>query len=285
MKIAVLILAHKNIWQLEKLVERLRRDFDVYIHADQKWNLDLDLFKKYPNVFFVKRYSVNWGSYSQIMATLVLFKTAYLKNYQYYMLISGQDIPIKCNSFIKTFLEQNQYANFVNNEALPKKEWAGQNGGYDRLNYYFGNDFGQNLLGAIKRRSLYFMQDVQKKLNIRRKLYPIKYFGGWNWVNLNSEAMNYIMTFLKEQPAFLKTFKYTYCADEIWLQTILLNSSVNVNNNNLRYTDWEPHAANPKTLLKEDLDKIKASDDLFARKFDETIDKDVINSLYEITKE
>ncbi len=283
MKIAVLIIAHKNVWQLEKLVERLSKDFDVYIHADLKWNLDITLFSKYNNVFFVKRFHVNWGSYTQIRATLELFKTAHQGNYKYYMLISGQDLPVKSNVFIKKFLEQSGYASFVNSEALPKKEWAGQNGGFDRLNYYFGNDYGQNILGALRRRSLYYIQDLQKKFRHKRKLYPIPYYGGWNWVNLNREAMDYILAFLQNHPGFLKTFKYTYCADEIWLQTILLNSSNDIVNNNLRYTEWEPHASNPKTLIITDLEKLRQTDQLFARKFDQDTDIDIINKIYNIT--
>jgi hypothetical protein len=283
MKIAVLILAHKNIWQLEKLVERLSLDFDVYIHADQKWDLDLNLFEKYTNVFFVKRHSVNWGSYIQILATLELFKSASAGQYDYYMLISGLDVPIKSNSFIRELLEQKREVSFVNSENLPKKSWAGQNGGYDRLDYYFGIDFKQNIPGALKRKALSFTQRIQRKYGIKRKLYPIKYYGGWNWVNLNSEAMVYMMRFLNDHPSFLKTFKYTYCADEIWLQTILLNSPVNIINDNLRYTDWEEHAFHPKTLVISDLDNLKRSNDLFARKFDETIDKNVINEVYEMT--
>ena len=284
MRIAVLILAHKNVWQLERLVERLCQDFDIYIHADEKWALDTTIFEKYENVFFVKRHSVNWGSYIQILATLELLKTAFQKNYDYYMLISGHDLPIKSNSFIRDFFEKNRDTSFVNSEALPKKEWAGQNGGFDRIDWYFGIDFKNDIPGILKRKALSLTQRLQKKYKIKRKLYPIQYYGGWNWVNINRAAMEYVMEFLSKNPAFLRSFKYTYCADEIWLQTILLNSSLKFNNNNLRYTYWEPHSAHPKTLISEDLERIRQAGDLFARKFDESLDRKVIESVYEITE-
>lgn len=284
MKAAVLILAHKNVWQLEKLVQRLSRDFDVYIHADVKWDINANLFDDYKNVFFVKRHSVNWGSYIQILATIELFRTAYQNDYDYYLLISGHDLPIKSNAFIKDFITKNIDLSFVNSELMPKKEWAGQGGGFDRLVYYFGIDFKDNLMGILRRKALSFTQRMQLKYGIKRKLYPIKYYGGWNWVNLNRPATQYLMKFLAEHPAFLKSFRYTYCADEIWLQTILLNSLLNLVNENLRYTSWEPHASHPKTLLKSDLDALTTSDSLFARKFDADIDKDIIEAVYKMTE-
>jgi hypothetical protein len=284
MRIAVLILAHKNVWQLEKLVARLSPEFDVYIHADEKWDLDTDLFKKYDNVFFVKRFSVNWGSYIQILATLELFKTSSLKDYDYYLLISGLDLPIKSNAFIKEFIRNNLGKSYINSEALPKKEWAGQNGGFDRLHYYFGIDFKNDLLGILRRKALSFTQRIQLKYGIRRKLYPVKYYGGWNWVNLDRLAMQYLLKFLKQKPGFLRSFKYTYCADEIWLQSVLLNSPLSIINNNMRYTSWEEHASHPKTLVSSDIEDLKDSADLFARKFDAEVDKDVINMVYRMTE-
>jgi hypothetical protein len=284
MRIAVLILAHKNVWQLEKLVERLNPDFDVYIHADEKWNLDTDLFKKYDNVFFVKRHSVNWGSYIQILATIELFKGASIKDYDYYLLISGLDVPIKSNAFIKEFVRKNLGTSYVNSELLPKKEWAGQGGGFDRLHYYFGIDFKNNLLGILQRKALSFTQRIQLKYGIKRKLYPVKYYGGWNWVNLDRSAMLYLLDFLKQQPAFLRSFKYTYCADEIWLQSVLLNSPLLIINNNMRYTSWEEHASHPKTLVVSDLKDLQNSEDLFARKFDSELDREVINMVYQMTE-
>jgi len=284
MKSAILILAHKNVWQLEKLVERLSTDFDIYIHADKKWDIDLNTFKKYENVYFTKRYSVNWGSYTQILSTLTLFKTAFSNQYQYYMLISGQDLPLKSNAEIKKFLATNNFSNYAIGEKLPLPAWMGQNGGFDRLNYYFGNDFNKSLIGKLKSKSMYIIQNLQKKFNLKRKRFPIDYYGGPNWINLNNEMLEFIMKFLNENKAFLNTFKYTYCADEIWLQTIVFNSGYPIENNNLRYLEWEETSPSPKTFAVNDLQSLKASNDLFARKFDENIDKEVINAIYEMTK-
>lgn len=284
MKIAVLILAHKSVWQVERLVNRLSESFDIYIHADRKWNLDTNVFSSYPNVHFVKRHEVHWGSYLQINATMELFKAAWKQQYDYYLLISGQDLPIKSNMEIKDFLIQNQDVNFVNFDSLPRPDWADQNGGFDRIDYYHGIHFEARNMGMLKRKLYTAVRKFQIRTGLKRKLYHIKYYGGWNWLNINKEAMNQIFKFLEEHPHYLKTFKYTHSGDEIWAQTILANRITNIESDSLRYTRWEQKTAHPVVLKLEDLDSIMGSNNLFARKFDEDIDKDIIEKIYELTR-
>lgn len=283
MKVAMLILAHKNVWQLEKLVSRLSETFDIYIHADLKWNLDLNLFGAYSNVHFIKRHEVHWGSHLQIDATLELYTAAAKQQYDYYLLISGQDLPIKSNAEIMDFITQNQKLNFVNYESLPRADWADQNGGFDRIDYYHGIHFEARDLGMLRRKLYTALRKFQMRVGLKRRLYPIQYYGGWNWININNDAMNQIFKFLKENPDFLKTFKYTESGDELWVQTILVNCTAPIESDSLRYTEWEEKTAHPNVLMQKDLDRIMASKDLFARKFDEHIDKVVIEKIYELT--
>ena len=280
------MLAHKNLNQLDRLLERLSPDFDIYLHLDQKWDIDEAHFKKYANVFLTKRYTINWGSYQQVQADAELFIQAFKKDYDYYMLISGQDLPIKTNKQIKAFLEEQKHTSFVNYEAFPKKDWVEHfEGGYSRVTYYYGFDFKKNWWGYIRKKALALVRSLQKRTGLKRKLQPLQYYGGWNWVNLNREAMTFIVNYLNRNPSFIKSFKYTLCGDEVWIQTVLMNSDNHVVNNELRYTDWRGCLENPKTLTMSHLDEIKASDALFARKFDPDVDKDVIEKVYLMTEE
>jgi len=283
MKTAILILAHKNVWQLEKLVRRLSETFDIYIHADRKWKLDVNIFSTYPNVHFVKRHEVHWGSHLQIDATLELYTAAWKKQYDYYLLISGQDLPIKSNDQLLDFITQNKELNFVNFEPLPRADWADQNGGFDRIDYYHGIHFEARDLGMLRRKLYTALRKFQRSVGIKRKLYPVQYYGGWNWININNDAMNQIFKYLHENPNFLNTFKYTESGDELWVQTILANCITNIESDSLRYTEWEKKTAHPNVLTMKDLDRIMASKDLFARKFDELVDKEVIEKIYELT--
>jgi hypothetical protein len=283
MKIAILILAHKNLWQLQQLVGRLSETFDIYIHADRKWDLDEGMFSDYSNVHFVKRHEVYWGSHLQIDATLELYTAAWKRQYDYYLLISGQDLPVKSNNEILEFIRQHKDLNFVNFEALPRADWADQNGGFDRIDYYHGIHFEARNLGMLRRKLYTALRKLQKRTGIKRRLYPVQYYGGWNWININKDAMNQIFRYLEENPNFIKTFTYTESGDELWVQTILANSITNIESDSLRYTEWEKKTAHPNVLTMNDLRKIMGTKDLFARKFDEKVDQEVIEKIYELT--
>ena len=78
-----------------------------------------------------------------------------------------------------------------------------------------------------------------------------------------------------------KYFCYSLCADEVFLQTILINSPRldTVKDENLRYIDWE--RGNPYVFRTEDYDSLFQSKKLFARKFDITVDETIVNMIHD----
>lgn len=69
------------------------------------------------------------------------------------------------------------------------------------------------------------------------------------------------------------------CADERFLQTIAMSSPYkeNIVNNSLRHIDWR--RGNLYIFTSDDYEELVTSDNLFARKFDEDIDSDIINKI------
>ena len=107
MKIAHLILAHKNPAQLERLLDVLDHpDFTFFIHLDKK--TDITAFKylgKRKNILFVKkRAKINWAGYGTIQATLNGFLEIIPGNYDYINVISAQDFPIKPANYIYQYI-------------------------------------------------------------------------------------------------------------------------------------------------------------------------------------
>jgi hypothetical protein len=284
MRIAVLILAHKNRNQLQLLVERLQSDFDVYIHLDKKSDLSEKDFAQYPGVFCIKKYDVNWGSYNGVLAPMELFKMAVEKDYDYYIHISGQDLPVKSNKAIIDFLTKNKNISFMDWEALPRAIW-GKEGGFGRISYYWEYNIGSGFANKLIKTGFQIIRKIQAAFNLKRKLPEIPLFGGSNWVNINKEAGAYLRTYLNEHPDFVKLFKHSANADEMWLQTILKSSNLNFEIDYLRYVVWSAGKASPETLTMKDLPDILNYHGLFARKFDETVDNDVIREILNATKE
>jgi len=87
-----------------------------------------------------------------------------------------------------------------------------------------------------------------------------------------------------ESEQFEDYYKNTLIADESFFQTLLVNSSFDGNliNDDLRSIIWIPDGnikLRPKTFTKKDMVFLSLKDNLFARKFDDTVDSDIINRI------
>jgi hypothetical protein len=113
-------------------------------------------------------------------------------------------------------------------------------------------------------------------LPIKRR-FPNKFrpFGGGSYWCLRKECVQYIHGFVEGNPRFINFFKYVHIPDEMFFQTVLLNSPYKekIINNNLIYIDWSRDREMPALLNTNDFKNILDSQCLFARKFDATKDE------------
>lgn len=268
MKTAILITAYKNVNQIIDIINYFDDRFNFYIHIDKKSNLnDFDALNQFKNVSIYSIYKINWGSLNHLKAIIYLSNKAF-ENYNniYFHLISGQDFPTQP---IEKYINLNQ--NYLQWHQLPSNNWSG-NGGLDRYNYFNLYDY-INFIKKGKLLSLnnYFIS-FQKKINLKREnisnLYP-EIYGGGTWWSLTRQALEVVITD-KSASKFLKRLKGCFCAEEIYFQTILLNSKIKhgIINDNLRYIDWQSNRGGiPALLDSSDFEKIINSNYLFARKF------------------
>ncbi|MDR2843050.1 MAG: beta-1,6-N-acetylglucosaminyltransferase [Candidatus Symbiothrix sp.] len=281
-KIAILILAHKNENQVNRLIHHLAKDFDVYIHIDTRSGIKI---QPKNNIHVYRKFKVYWGSFDNLKSTLFLLREAHKKHYNRYILISGQDLPIKSNAEISTFFANNSYEYIELNE-LPKPEWHTENGGFDRVSRYYPNriTLGNNRLIF---KILFFIETQFFRLLLKVKKRPINYAfaGGEYWMNLSGNCVNRIFDYMARDKKFLKRFKWTYIPEELFFQTAIHTiGGLKVISNSLRFVNWVQGALSPRTLIQDDYEKIIHSDMLFARKFDENEDRNIIDSILEKIK-
>jgi|WetSurMetagenome_2_1015567.scaffolds.fasta_scaffold07725_5 hypothetical protein len=278
MKHAFLIIAHNEPLILDVLMKKLslNNDCDTFVYLDKK--IKDSLLKQLKNIVKARKgilvpntKRIFWGDYSQIKSEMSLYQLAIQYNYDYYHLLSGVDLPIKPMDEFLDFIE-NHNKEFIN---IDKGEDALRLT-YERVNYYhylmhYEKDNG--ILGKSKR--LIFNKfgiPFQKAFNISRlKNDNIKFYKGANWCSLSRQAVQYLIS--KRKYIRLR-FHYTYCCDEIYKQTILMNSSfsnrlfipqINALTPNLREIDW--NHGNPYTWEIKDKKILKNSENFFARKF------------------
>lgn len=283
---AYMIIAHTNFEQLGLLLQLLDRDSnDIYLLIDKKVkNPPREFLKKQvkkASLLFTKPVKVSWGGDSVIKAEMQLLKIAIKEEHKYYHLISGMDLPIKSQNYIYSFFDENDGKNFI---SLELNHEHNQNGStLHRLDYYypFQNLIGRNEGRRIKiyKKMQDFLIQLQKGLKYSRtKNNALTFLKGCNWFSITHEAAQYVVN---NYPRFKSIFRFTLIADEMFMQTILYNSPLSntIADKNLRLIDWNRGA--PYTFVFEDFPEIINSDRLFARKFDERVDKEVILKIYD----
>ena len=104
---------------------------------------------------------------------------------------------------------------------------------------------------------------------------------GSQWWSLSLRHIKKLLSVLSEYPYIVKYYRHTLIPDEIFFQTIMCHvcSENEIINDNLRYIKWLDSGSHPKTLTVADLNDIKESDKLFARKFDMEVDREIIDKL------
>lgn len=286
---AYLLIAHNQFELLEKLITALDDERnDLYIHIDAKVrNFDFDYFSSIPKhsrIIFTDRIKVTWGDYSQVKCEMILLKTAVENQnpgnpYSYFHLISGVDFPIKTNNEIHTFFEENSGKEFIHYSNSTVSQSS-----IDRLKYYHFFRKKRNLFFKIIANILF---RFQRFIGVNRlKGADIKVQKGCNWFSITGALAEYIVNNFE---MIEKIFRYSYCCDEVFIQTILENSGFKNNlympdchNNHLacaRLIDWE--RGNPYVFRKEDYALIKASPAMFARKFNLNVDHEIVDMLIE----
>ena len=277
-KTAVLLLTHKNENQVNRLINHLSQDFDVFVHIDKSSDIKIN---KEENVFVFKKYYSYWGSFSIVLATLFLLKNAYKNNYERYILLSGQCLPVKSNKYIKDFF-QNNNKEYISPDKLPRNCWN-DNGGYDRI-----NKFHKNKTLIIKNNIFYYFEKLLLKIIskiFKRPVNDNEYYGGSQWFSCSNNCAKSIIEYLSKNKRFLYRFYWTNCADEIFFHTLVMKfKDLSFADTGIFYIDWDSGPEYPKVFKINDYDNIINQNKLFARKFDENIDNEIINKIYNYIK-
>ena len=294
MRHAFLIIAHNNWQQLKKLVQLLdAENHDIYIHIDKK-SIDFkaDKFLEIINksrIFIYQEYEVFWGGFSQVQVELFLFEKAYALQYDYYHLISGADLPLKNNKDIDTFFERNKGKEFIlfDEDKLKNDPEISRRAKYYHFLQNYRRRFSQkwknDFFTFLERVSLVF-QILFRVNRVKDLDWEIKY--GSNWVSITNDLVTEI---LKQREKITKVFSCTNCADELFVQTVAYNCgfkdklyiSENGMAENARFIDWaRGKNGNPYTFHKSDKNILLENKNLFARKFSETIDSEIIECIF-----
>jgi hypothetical protein len=276
-RLAYIISAYKLPEQAVRLVERLNTGTSTacfLVHVDKK--ADAGVYRRLvgalgplPNVRFLKRHTCYWGGFGHVAATLEGIHALHQAGlaFEYAILLTGQDYPIKSNQHIRRFLQKHLGTNFLEHFPLPRAAW--DDGGLPRIQSWH--------LRILHR---HVKLSPPGWLPWRRRIPGgVIAFGGSSYWCITRDCVEYIKAYLERKPEFISFFKHVDVPDELFFQTIVMNSRFRdtVVNDDLRYTVWDDlTSGSPAVLTRDDFSRLASSAKLFARKFDATVDAEVL---------
>ena len=269
--IAYFLLLHRYPEQFERMLKAIYDIKNIYlIHVDKNSDKDVKDYIKlctrnFQNIHFLESKSALWGGYSLVDAELRAMKTLLNlnKEWDYYINLSGQDFPLKSQSEIATFLSHNSGKEFIKvaDQALIRPE----------------------TMHRIRKYVLEFQYRLFETFISRRFLKNAKPYIGNQWKIVTRSFCDYVINDTAVH-RFKKFYANTFIADEAFFQTVLMNSHFKdrLVNSDYRMIDWidiGDRKLRPKIFTMKDIARLLSSKDLFARKFDATIDYAVMSSL------
>ena len=277
-RIAHLILAHSDPEHIKRLARRLSMFSDVYIHIDK--NIDIIPFKMIleegENISFLEnRYHCEWGGWNSIPAEIALLKAALDKfNYDRFVFLQGGDYPIKSNEYIIDYFEKHPTVEFIRacNCSHAKDKYL-----YGKCRYYvYPNN--RNILKRIHDKVIRLL-DIKMRSGIIKdgdEEYDV-YWGSAQWA-ITNEFARYVVNFYESHPKFNRWFYHAFPADEMYFQTVLMNSKFRCNSTshgpeaekrglvnwrNLHYFEYEGAI---RVFEENDFELLKHKKELYARK-------------------
>lgn len=290
-KHAFLIMAHGHISILDKLLTMLDDERnDIFLHVDKHCrHFDYDRCRALVNkagLYFTPRIKVYWGDSSMIDCELVLLRECLKQgDYAFVHFISGVDLPIKTQDEIHRFFDAHPHTQFLQVGNITKKF-------RERIEkYHFfmkwrlvpmrlrdAADVVLNFLIGLLHGTMHF--------NRLRKQPELTVVKTANWFSLTGKCAAYVY---EHREWITRLTRFTCCADELFLGTLLYDSPYwdevyqkEVSwEGHMRYIDRIRHVgASPHTFTMEDRELLDASQMLFARKFDENADNEIIEYIF-----
>ena len=289
-----IISAYRLPEQLVRLVTRLRTEnATVLVHIDKKAPSEIfgaisEGVRSLPDVHLLRRHVCHWGGFGHVAASLEGI-AAIVENgipCDHAVLLTGQDFPLKSNEEINTRLGGYREHSFLSHFPVPNNdEWL-PDGGLDRIDRWYFWVRGRRLQVPSTHRQgrLGSAFTLISRVVPRRRFLPgLRPYGGSSYWCLSGDAVSLVHRYVRDHPEFVSFFRHVSVPDELFFQTILVNSELRnrIVNDDLRFMRWTATGPGPEVLLVDDFDSLRDTECLFARKFDQDVDGRILDLIEE----
>lgn len=277
-KLAVLILAHRDVSHLNRLIRKLQHpDIKVFVHVDVKCGsfyrseISDDAHVLPQEACF----DISWGGMEMVYATVSLLRCAAARgSFSHYALISGQDYLVKSAQELITLLGENdgdyltilpdelrftsRYTLYFPNWLLGKQPWKRP----VRAAY--------KIVGAGLLPNIFLRSDCPAS----------RFHCGQQWWLLRSGPVEWMLGEMERDSGWFTYFSHSQIPDEGFFQTLYCVSPFSGSDlGNLTYADWSGNGPSPEILSERHFEEIVLSGKFFARKMDSEISKTLLEKI------
>lgn len=274
MKIAYLVFAYKNPLLIQREIQRLSSaNAGFFIHIDGKRDISPFTSLRGENVQFTKeRIPVYWAEFSGVRAMMLLMREALEspRNYDYMVLLSGSEYPIRSRRYIEDFFEANSGSEFIRIIKVP---------GPGKPLKHFTTVRYESDKPVLRFASRALAKIGLSQRDHRTYLGNLEPWSGRTWWALSRQACKYILDYTEQNQQLVNFFKDIHAPEESYFHTILGNSDFRDRiRGNVIYEDWSEGGLHPQMISERHLTFFEAhpkvfdlyegpSELLFARKF------------------
>jgi hypothetical protein len=251
MRIAYLVIAYNNPKLLKKEIMRLSsRNCAFFVHIDKKSSIEEFADIRGENVQFTEsRLPVYWGGFCHVHAVRLVLREALrsLQKFDYFVLQSGSDYPLRSDKYIQRFFEENYGAEFMNIIRIPSEQGGVPLSKINRL-WFDGSKPWRQLGSRVLAKAGLGERDYREHLG------SLEPYAGDGWWALSRSACEYVLEFAESNPHVEKYFQTTLAPDEMFFHTILGNSPFRSRiRRGLFYLDWTAGGAHPAAISEKHL--------------------------------
>ncbi len=269
MRLAYSISGYKLPGQLAWLMTALRHEDDLFVlHVDARTPDGVhealrEAAGDGPNILFIERQPITWMGISLVEAELRAIRAALAADppFDYLISLSMQDYPLKSRSEIVAALEAAPGLDHVTRERL------------DDLPFHIRR---RPWLLAFERRGRLVKTPIPRP--IPRDL-ELHWKGSW-WRVLSRQTCEWLVEAELTQ-RYLDFLRHVQAPDELFFQNLLMQGPHRdrLAGRNRHFVAWSGTSGSPKTLTMVEAEELLATPLWFARKFDETVDRRVLELL------
>lgn len=243
---------------MRRLVRALRHPrLRIRIHVDAKF--DSEPFRCEGAELVAVRRRVSWAGFGGVRAVLDcmehLDRTGGADTLT---LLTGQDYPLHCAQEIVRRLDA------VDLECIDCG-WSGEDRRYRYEVFWAYPDEQPFLRRNWDRFRRHFWY---RRRNWRKLPHGMEFLCGSAYWTLTSSGISEILRFVRSRPDVVRFFENTFASDEMFFQMVLkaAGRGERIGQDN-HYINWRPGTRHPETLGVADLESMRSSGKLFARKF------------------